>query len=91
MSRQDKILERAALWGAYYRANPEKFVYDYLHIRLKPFQKIVIVMMFWASTFTFIACRGIGKTFLSAIYCVTRAILYPGTRVCVVSGTRGQA
>ena len=33
----------------------------------------------------------IGKTFLSAIYCVTRCILYPGTKVCIASGTRGQA
>ena len=39
----------------------------------------------------FIACRGIGKSFLSAIYCVTRCILYPGTKVCIASGTRGQA
>lgn len=48
-------------------------------------------MMFWSTTFVFIACRGIGKTFLSAIYCVTRCILYPGTRICIASGTRGQS
>lgn len=47
--------------------------------------------MFWSTTFVFIACRGIGKTFLSAIYCVTRCILYPGTRICIASGTRGQS
>lgn len=91
MTQQEKVLRGAALWGAYYRANPEKFVNDYLHIRLKVFQKILIVMMFWSNTFILIATRGLGKTFLSAIYCVTRAILYPGTRVCIVSGTRGQA
>lgn len=55
------------------------------------FQKILLVMMFWSTTFVFIACRGIGKTFLSAIYCVTRCILYPGTRICIASGTRGQS
>ncbi len=33
----------------------------------------------------------IGKTFLSAIYCVVRCILYPGTKICIASGTRGQA
>lgn len=48
-------------------------------------------MMFASSTFVFAACRGIGKTFLSAIYCVTRAILWPGTRICIVSGTRNQS
>lgn len=28
---------------------------------------------------------------MSAIYCTIRCILYPGTRVCIASGTRGQA
>ena len=81
----------AALWGAYYRANPEKFVQDYLHINLKVFQKILLVLMFWSNLFVFIAARGLGKTFLCAIYCVVRCILYPGTRICIASGTRGQA
>lgn len=84
-------MDGAALWGACYRYNPDKFAYDYLHLRLKKFQKILLVMMFWSNVFVFIACRGIGKTFLSAIYCVTRCILYPGTKVCIASGTRGQA
>ena len=48
-------------------------------------------MLFRSTTFVFIACRGIGKTFLSAIYCVVRSVLYPGTRICIASGTRGQA
>lgn len=81
----------AALWGSFYRNNPDKFVEAYLHIRLKLFQRIVICMMFWASTFVFSACRGIGKTFMSAVYCVSRSILYPGSRICIASGTRGQS
>ena len=47
--------------------------------------------MFWSTTFVWIASRGQGKTFISAVYCVTRCILYPGTKVCIASGTRGQA
>ena len=81
----------AALWGAYYRLNPDKFCADYLHLNLKKFQKFLLVMMFWSTTFVLIACRGLGKTYISAIYCVVRCILYPGTRVCIASGTRGQA
>jgi len=38
-----------------------------------------------------IAARGLGKSFISALYCVIRCILYPGTHVCIASGTRGQA
>lgn len=89
--RYNKIKNGAAYWGAYYRNHPDRFAEDYLHLNLKIFQKILLVMMFWSTTFVFIACRGIGKTFLSAIYCVVRCILYPGTRICIASGTRGQA
>ena len=91
MSSFKTALNGAALWGSFYRENVDKFVKDYLHIDLHLFQRIVLVMMFWSTTLVFIACRGLGKTFLSAIYCVVRCILYPGTRVCIASGTRGQA
>lgn len=91
MTRYQKVMEGAAYWGAYYRYNPDKFARDYLHLDLRIFQKILLVMMFWSTTFVLIACRGLGKTFMSAVYCVTRCILYPGTKICIASGTRGQA
>lgn len=90
-TRYNAVLEGAALWGAYFRQNPEIFAEQYLHLRLRRFQKILLHMMFWSTVFVFIACRGIGKTFLSAIYCVIRCILWPGTKICIASGTRGQA
>lgn len=89
--RYQRVMEGAALWGAYYRHNVDKFAEDYLHIKLRLFQRILLTMMFWSTTFVYIASRGQGKSFLSAIYCVIRCILYPGTRVCIASGTRGQA
>ena len=91
MNRYRRVMEGAAYWGSYYRYNPDKFAEDYLHLKLKRFQKLLLVMMFWSTTFVLIACRGLGKTYLSAIYCVVRCILYPGTKVCIASGTRGQA
>lgn len=91
MNRYQRVMEGAAYWGAFYRYNPDKFAEDYLHLKLKRFQKILLVMMFWSTVFVLIACRGLGKTYLSAVYCVTRCILFPGTKVCIASGTRGQA
>ena len=91
MTRYDKILNGAAYWGSFFRNNPDKFVEQYLHIKLRLFQKILIVMMFCCTTFVWIAARGLGKTFLSAVYCCARCILYPGTKICIASGTRGQA
>lgn len=91
MNRTEKILNGVAVWCAYYRSNPHRFAHDYLHLNLHLFQKILIVMMNWSSTTVFIGSRGIGKSFLSAVFCVIRCILYPGTKICIASGTRGQA
>lgn len=90
-SRYEKILSGAATWAAYYRANPQRFVADYLHVDLKFFQKILIVMMNINIVFIYIAARGQGKSFLCAVYCCVRAILFPHTKICIASGTRGQA
>lgn len=89
--RYDRILNGAAIWASFYRANPHRFVKDYLHLDLRLFQKILLVMMNISSVFVYIASRGQGKTFLCAIFCAIRAILYPGTKICIASGTRGQA
>lgn len=91
MDRFTRILNGVAIWCAYYRANPHRLAKDYLHLDLHIFQKILIVMMNWSSTTVFIGCRGIGKSFLSAVFCVIRCILYPGTKICIASGTRGQS
>ena len=48
-------------------------------------------MMNYNNYFMFLASRGLGKTYLTAIFCVVRCILYPGTRICVASGRRKQA
>lgn len=90
-SRYDRILNGAAIWAAYYRANPHRFVADYLHVELKLFQKILIVMMNINIVFIYIAARGQGKSFLCAVYCCVRAILFPHTKICIASGVRSQA
>lgn len=91
MNRVNRILAGVSIWCAYYRSNPHRFAHDYLHLNLHLFQKILLVMMNWSSTTVFIGSRGIGKSFLSAVFCVIRCILYPGTKICIASGTRGQA
>lgn len=90
-SRIDRIMEGAACWASFYRHNPHRFAKDYLHVELKLFQKILLVMMNMCNVVAFIGSRGIGKTYLSALFCTIRCILYPGTKICVASGTRGQA
>jgi hypothetical protein len=90
VDRTERVLEGVARWASYYRANPQRFAKEYLHIDLYLFQKILLVMMNVCTSFVFISARGIGKSYLCAVFCVVRCILYPGTRICVASGTRGQ-
>lgn len=77
-------------WVGFYRKHIDTFIEDYLEIRLKLFQKIILVMMDCNMYFLFLAARGLGKTFLIAVYCCARCILYPGTQIVVTSGSRLQ-
>lgn len=91
MNRREKqILEGAAAWCSFYRENISIFIEDYLHVRLKIFQKILVEWMNRSTVAICIGARGIGKTYLSALFCVARAILYPGTKIVVASGVRSQ-
>lgn len=88
---QERVLEGVGVWASYYRNNIHRFAIDYLHVHLKLFQIFLLVMMNLCTTFVFIGFRGIGKSFICAVFCVAKAILYPGIKICVASGTRGQA
>lgn len=89
--KSDRILNGIAYWCAYYRNNPQRFVKEYLNITLKRFQKILIYAMMHNNHFMFWASRGLGKTWLTALFCVVRCILFPKTKICIASSTRTQA
>lgn len=90
--RKSRVIAGMARAGSYYRENIDRFITEYLGLSfLKWFQVALVVMMDRAKTFLWIAARGMGKSFLVAIYICCRCILYPGTKVVIVSGTRGQA
>lgn len=91
-SRRERVIEGMAIWGSYYRENIDIFVEEYLQFDfLKWFQIMLLVMMNRARVFLWIAARGMGKSFLIAIFAIIRCILYPGTKVVITSGTRGQS
>ena len=89
--KSKRILEGVAYWAAFYRCNPQRFAKDYLNVHLKLFQKILLYAMMANNYFMYIAARGQGKTYLIALFCVIRCILFPKTKICVASATRPQA
>ena len=68
---------------SFYRANPHRFCKDYLNLELHPFQVVLLFMMNLATNFCFIGSRGLGKTFLTAVFIVYKAILYPQQQIVV--------
>ena len=93
--KTSRIMQTVAERASYYRANPHRFCSDYLFPEtpnfLKTFQKILIWAMIHSDSFCFIACRGIGKTFLVALFSVIKCILFPGTKIVVSSATFKQS
>ena len=90
-SKSEKMMNGIAIWTSWYRFRMDIFARDYLGIQLKLFQILLIFAMQANHYFMYLASRGQGKSYLSAVYAVCRCILYPGTIVVIASGTKGQA
>ena len=70
-------MQTVAWRAGYYRENPQRFVWEVLGIQLKLFQKIMIWAMMHYNYVMYIAARGQGKSYLTALFCCVRCILYP--------------
>lgn len=89
--KSERMMEGVAYWASFYRKNPQRFAKEYLNINLKLFQKILIYVMMLCTNVVLAAARGIGKTWICALYCVIRCILYPGTKIIIASGFKSQS
>ena len=89
-NKADRMMNAVLKYAAYYRENIHRFVEEYLGIELKLFQKILLYAMDKSNIFYYIASRGQGKSFLVALYAVSRCILYPHTQCVVCSYTYKQ-
>ena len=89
--KQQKIMETVAWKAGYYRANPHRYVSEVLGLSLKWFQQILLWCMMHYNFVMYLAARGQGKTYLTALFCCVRCILFPGTKIVVSSGTLKQA
>lgn len=90
-SRTKRFMDNLEDWVAYWRANPHRFICDYLGLKLFDFQKVLIYMMFKYPSFILVASRGLAKSTLSLIFAIAYCILFPGVRVLVVAPTKSQS
>jgi hypothetical protein len=90
-SMTEAKVNRLKDWITFYRLNPSFFVEHYLEIKLYPYQRFWINLMSRSTEFVGIASRASAKSWLIAVYCIARCILYPGTTVALASSTKAQA
>lgn len=88
--KAQRLMETIAFRTGYYRFNPHRFVQEYFGIHLKLFQVILLYIFNFCNYNMYLASRGQGKTFLTALFCCVRCVLYPGTKICIASSTRSQ-
>ena len=90
-NKRERLNEGVKIWTAFYRQNIHRFVADYLGIQLKPFQVVLLYMIEHSLKSCLITSRGLGKSWLIALYCCCRAILYPGQKIVVSCETKEQS
>lgn len=90
-NKRERLDEGIKIWADFYRQNIHRFVADYLGIQLKPFQVVLLYMIEKSNLVSLITSRGLGKSWLVALYCCCRAILYPGQKIVVSTETKDQS
>lgn len=91
LTKQEQFMTNFEEWASYWRANPQRFITEFLGLKLYDFQKVLIYMMFNYPKFIFIASRGLAKSTLSLIFAVAYAILYPRSVIVIVAPTKSQS
>lgn len=76
---------------SYYRYYVDAFAVNVLGIKLFPFQRLILRAMGRYQNSLLIACRGLGKSFIVAVFYICVAILYPNIKLGISSGNSQQS
>lgn len=57
--KSERIMEGVGYWASFYRENPQRFAAEFLNVKLKIFQKILLYMMMHMIHFMYFASRGL--------------------------------
>lgn len=79
------------LWNTFFRRNFHRFAIDFLKINLYEYQALTLYEMGVNNMIVIVASRAAAKSFIIALYCCIRCILYPGTKILLSSATKGQS
>lgn len=76
---------------SYYRYYLDEFASDILKCKIFPFQRLILRAMAVYNNSMLICCRGLGKSYISALFMICMAILYPNIKIGIASGKGQQA
>lgn len=76
---------------SYYRYYVDEFASDILGCKIFPFQRLILRAMARYQNSMLICCRGLGKSYISALFMICIAILFPGVKIGIASGKGQQA
>lgn len=76
---------------SYYRYYIDEFAMDILHVDLFLFQRVILRAMARGQFSVLIACRGLGKSWIVALFYICVSILYPNVKCGIASGNSQQA
>lgn len=79
---------RIVQWG---RANPTRFIEQVFEIQLLDYQKWVFLNTWSSQHAVWVCSRNAGKSFLGALYIMTRSVLFPNFMTYIMSNTSQQA
>lgn len=91
LENKDEKIDRYKHWITFYRRNIDLFAEDVLGIKLKPFQKIMLLEMADGDITDIVTSRGLSKTFITALFSIIMSLLYSNQEVLVVSFTLSQS
>jgi len=76
---------------AYYRLHLDKFAIEILGLKLHLFQRLILRAMARYQYIMLICCRGLGKSWITALFFICSCILYKGLKCGIASGQGQQA
>lgn len=80
-----------AKFFSFYRSHVDLFCTQVLQMKLYPFQMLMLRAMSKSQYSLIIACRGLGKSYITAVFFIAVAILYPNIKLGIASGNGAQA
>lgn len=89
--RRVELLQRYQTLVNRGREDPAWFIETFFDVKLLDYQKWMVNNAWTKKTVVFLCSRNTGKSFISGLYMMARALLFPSSKIWIMSGNASQA